>query len=81
MFLASVASGKLEMGLLLVMIFSLGLAAALVAIGIIFLKASSLLSSMELEGHWGDRISWASAIIITAVGLIYFAKYTEPLYG
>ena len=74
-FLASVAGGQMEKGVLLVMVFSLGLAATLVAVGILFLKASSLFNQTDSAGKWGARISLFSAVLITLVGLIYFGKY------
>lgn len=74
-FLASIAGGQIKTGLLLVMVFSLGLAASLVAVGILFIKASSLLRDRPGAGQWGYRISWVSAVLITGVGVIYLGKY------
>ena len=74
-FLASVAGGRLETGLLLVVVFSLGLAATLVLIGILFLRASSLLNNSARSRLWSQRIRWFSAVLITGVGLVYFVRY------
>lgn len=74
-FLASVAGGQMETGLLLVMVFSLGLAATLMAVGIVFIKASSWFGTTAGSGVWGIRVSWISAVLITVVGAVYFAKY------
>lgn len=79
-FLASLAGGQMEKGLLLVMVFSLGLAATLVAVGIIFIKASSLLRHRADAGQWGNRISWASALLVTLVGAIYLSRYLSALW-
>ena len=74
-FLASVAGGQMETGLLLVMVFSLGLAATLMAVGIVFIKASQWFGNSAGSGVWGTRVSWISAVLITVVGAVYFAKY------
>jgi nickel/cobalt exporter len=74
-FLASVAGGQMETGLLLVMVFSLGLAATLMAVGIVFIKASRWFGATAGSGVWGIRVSWISALLITGVGAVYFAKY------
>jgi len=74
-FLASIAGGQMKTGLLLVMVFSLGLAATLVAVGILFIKASALFRDRPDAGAWGRRISWASAALITLVGVVYLGKY------
>lgn len=79
-FLASLAGGQMEKGLLLVMVFSLGLAATLVAVGILFIKASSLLRHRADAGLWGNRISWASALLVTLVGAIYLSRYLSALW-
>jgi len=80
-FLASLASGQIETGLLLVMVFSLGLAATLVAVGILFLKASHLFGKSEHAGKWGERIAWVSAALISIVGAVYLGKYLVQLYA
>lgn len=74
-FLASLAGGKIEQGVLLVLVFSLGLAATLVLVGILFIKASALLKGGEGAERWGTRISWVSAVLITLVGAIYLSRY------
>lgn len=80
-FLASIAGGKIETGVLLVMVFSLGLAATLVAVGIVFLKASSLLRDSPRASDWGVRIAWISAILITLVGAIYLMRYLALIFS
>lgn len=74
-FLASVAGGQMQTGLLLVMVFSLGLAGTLVVVGILFLKASGWLSRWDGGKDLGARISLVSAGLITVVGMIYLVKY------
>ena len=78
-FLASLAGGQIRTGLLLVVVFSLGLAATLVAIGIVFVKASRLLEGRWDLARWGDRITWVSASLITAVGVIYLGRALLPM--
>lgn len=80
-FLASIAGGEIETGVLLVMVFSLGLAATLVAVGIVFLKASSLLRDSPRASDWGYRIAWISAILITVVGAIYLMRYLALIFS
>ena len=63
------------------MVFSLGLAATLVAVGIVFLKASSLLRDSPRASDWGYRIAWISAILITVVGAIYLMRYLALIFS
>jgi len=77
-FLASLAGGQIRTGLLLVVVFSLGLAATPVFLGIVFVKASRLLEGRWDLARWGDRITWASAALITAVGVIYLGRALLP---
>lgn len=74
-FLASVAGGRIETGVLLVMVFSLGLAATLVAVGVLFIKASQWFGNSMRGGVWGNRVAWISAVLITGVGIGYFTRY------
>lgn len=78
-FLASLAGGQMEKGLLLVMVFSIGLAATLVAVGIFFIKASALFKHRADAADWGYRISWASAALVTLVGVVYLSRYVSVL--
>lgn len=80
-FLAAIAGGRIDQGLLLVAVFSLGLAATLVAVGIAFLKASALFRRFEGGRAWGRRVGWASAVLITLVGAAYLGRYLLVLGG
>jgi nickel/cobalt exporter len=69
--LAAVSYGEFAKGLSLVLIFSLGMAAVLVAIGIAMVKAAAF-ASKRLEAN-SRAVAWApvvSAILITAVGAV-----------
>ena len=67
--LAAVSVGNLGKGLVLVVVFSLGLAAALVAIGLLVVNGVRLTSRfLDTERH-AARIAMASAVIVTLVGV------------
>jgi nickel/cobalt exporter len=67
--LASVSVGNLAKGLMLVVVFSLGLAAALVTIGLLVVNGVRLTGRfLDTERH-APRIALASAVIVTLVGI------------
>jgi nickel/cobalt exporter len=66
--LASVASGRIDEGLAYVLVFSLGLAAALVAIGVTVVSAGKLAARFLDAQKFARRVSVASAAIITLIG-------------
>jgi nickel/cobalt transporter (NicO) family protein len=67
--LASVSVGNLAKGLILVVVFSLGLAAALVTIGLLVVNGVRLTGRfLDTERH-APRIALASAVIVTLVGI------------
>ena len=68
--LAAVASGRLGEGLTYVLLFSLGLAAVLIAIGIIVVSASKLASRFLDAKRFARKISIASAGLITLIGVV-----------
>lgn len=67
--LAAVSLGEFVRGLTLVVVFSLGMAAVLVAIGIMMVKAASFANRYTAESRWADLAPRASAAVITLVGL------------
>ena len=71
LFLTAVALGRVGLGLLLVLIFSLGLAAVLVAVGLLFIKGSQLLSRVpQISGSftWVSAFS-AALVLILGIGI------------
>ncbi len=67
--LAAVSYGQLAQGLSLVIIFSAGMAAVLVAVGIITVKAAGFASRYLSEGKWPSTVPLVSAALITLLGI------------
>ena len=68
--LAAVAAGRLGEGLTYILLFSLGLAVALIAIGLAVLGAGQLASRFLDAKRFARKVSIASAAVITLLGLI-----------
>jgi nickel/cobalt exporter len=66
--LAAVAVGRLGEGLTYILLFSLGLASVLIAIGIVVVSAGKLASRFMDAKRFARKISIASASMITLVG-------------
>jgi nickel/cobalt exporter len=66
--LASLAGGRLEEGLTYVLLFSLGLAVVLIAIGLIVVGAGKLTSRFLDAKKFARKISIVSAALITLIG-------------
>lgn len=66
--LLAVALHRIAFGLLLLVAFSVGLAAILIAIGILIVKARPLVDRFSGDGRWIQRLPIASAVIIIVVG-------------
>lgn len=66
--LLAVALHRITFGLLLLVAFSVGLAAILIAIGVLIVKARPLVERFSGDGRWIQRLPIASAVIIIAVG-------------
>src|ERR1700683_5157423 len=67
--LAAVALNKTAYGMLLVLVFSVGLALTLTAVGLTFLYARNRFANHTAAARWPQLLSLASAGIITLVGL------------
>ncbi|MXW79548.1 MAG: hypothetical protein F4Z57_11315 [Gemmatimonadetes bacterium] len=67
--LLAVALHRIAFGLLLLVAFSVGLAAVLIAIGVLIVKARPLVERFSGDGRWIQRLPIASAVVIIAVGL------------
>ena len=68
--LTAIALGKIGYGLLMVVSFSVGLAATLVAVGLLFLYAGSRLVRPDRKTTWTRVLPVLSATFIVAVGLV-----------
>ena len=67
--LLAVALHRIAFGLLLILCFSLGLAAVLIAIGVLMVKARPLLDRFSGEGRLARHLPLVSSVVIMAVGL------------
>ena len=67
--LSAVALGRVAFGLLLVLAFSMGLAAALSGVGLLFVYAGRLFQLSPKQGKLLRLLPAASALVITAAGL------------
>ncbi|MCC7265513.1 MAG: hypothetical protein IT369_23655 [Candidatus Latescibacteria bacterium] len=67
--LLAVALHRIAFGLLLILCFSLGLAAVLIAIGVLMVKARPLLDRFSGEGRLARHLPLVSSVLIMAVGL------------
>jgi len=67
--LLAVALHRIGFGLLLILCFSLGLAAVLIAIGVLMVKARPLLDRFSGEGRLARYLPVVSSVVIMAAGL------------
>ncbi len=65
-------AGRLALGLLLLSAFSLGMAAVLVAVGVMAGRLRSFVDRKDGEGRWERRLGIVSGLALTAVGLYLF---------
>ena len=70
--LASLSVGDLSKGLMLVLIFSFGLALALVAIGLLVVNSVRASSRFLDTEKYAPKIAFASAALVTLVGAYTF---------
>jgi ABC-type nickel/cobalt efflux system permease component RcnA len=67
--LAAIALNKTAYGMLLVSVFSVGLAITLTAVGLVFLYARSRLRPSGVPRRWTELLPLMSASFITVIGL------------
>ncbi|MBA2595841.1 MAG: sulfite exporter TauE/SafE family protein, partial [Chloroflexia bacterium] len=75
--LSAVAVGRAGFGLMVVIAFSLGLAATLTGVGLLFLYAGRMLERRALSGRWAGILQYApavAALAVTASGLMIVAR-------
>ena len=68
--LSAIATGKLVLGLLTVLVFSLGFASVLVVVGLVAAKAGQLILGRLGGKRWLDRLQLATAVLIVGVGVV-----------
>jgi nickel/cobalt exporter len=71
--LAAIASGKLVLGLLTVLVFSLGFASVLVVVGVVAARVGQLILTW-LSSRWVGWVQIGAALLIVVVGLILTAN-------
>ena len=76
--LAAIASGKLVLGLLTVVVFSLGFAAVLVLVGVVAARVGQLVLAW-LESRWLRWLQLGTALLILGVGLVLTASAWRTL--
>jgi ABC-type nickel/cobalt efflux system permease component RcnA len=67
--LGAIALQRIGFGLLLIFIFSLGLASVLTIIGILFVHAGRLLERLPLNGRLTRVLPIVSSVFVTIAGL------------
>lgn len=67
--LSAIALQRIGFGLLLIVVFSLGLASVLTAIGVLFVHAGRLFERIPMGGRLIQALPVASALFITIVGV------------
>ncbi|MGD8237098.1 MAG: sulfite exporter TauE/SafE family protein [Armatimonadota bacterium] len=71
--LAAVNRGQMTAGLVLTLLFSLGTASVLVAIGLVLVKASAWAERRFQDGIWQRWAPLASAVVVTLLGIALLA--------
>jgi ABC-type nickel/cobalt efflux system permease component RcnA len=77
--MVSITLHRLVFGLLLLVCFSLGLAAVLIAIGIAMVLAGPAVRKATGEAQWTRKLSVASALVVTLVGVAMVVQAARTL--
>jgi nickel/cobalt transporter (NicO) family protein len=72
--LGAIALGRVGLGLLLIIAFSLGLAAVLTAIGILLVHARRLFERLPVQGRLLRIVPVGSALVVTLAGVVITAQ-------
>jgi nickel/cobalt transporter (NicO) family protein len=67
--LSAVASGKLVVGLLTVLVFSLGFASVLVAVGLVAARVGRIVLDRLGDGTWTRWVQLATSVLVIGVGV------------
>jgi nickel/cobalt exporter len=76
--LAAIANGKLILGLLTVLVFSLGFASVLVVVGVVAARVGQLILAW-LSSRWIGWVQIGAAVLIVGVGLVLTANAWRTL--
>jgi nickel/cobalt exporter len=68
--LAAIAQGQIALGMLLIVAFSLGLAATLTALGLAVVLATRAVGRLRVPGWLASAVPTASALLIVGVGFV-----------
>ena len=68
--LISFTINRLALGLVILLAFSLGLAAVLIAIGVAMVLAGPALKRLAIDGPWMKVLPVASALVVTLLGVV-----------
>jgi len=79
--LSALASGRLVLGLLTVLIFSLGFASVLVLTGALVGRAGVMALERVSRGRWLDRLRLGSALVIAGYGLVLTVISLRAIVG
>jgi ABC-type nickel/cobalt efflux system permease component RcnA len=78
--LSAVALGRIGLGLLLIVAFSLGLAAVLIALGILIVSARRFMATFQVESQLFKRwLPRTSALIIALFGIVLAAQALKTI--
>ncbi len=77
--LGAVRAHRIAYGLGLILAFSVGLAAALVLVGVFALRARSVVSN-KLTGRWGGLLPIGSAMLIVGFGLFFVSRGSVRIF-
>ena len=81
--LGAVAVGRAGFGLLVVIAFSVGLAATLTGVGLLFLHAGRVLEQRIVAGPWSALLRFApaaAALAVTVSGVLIVARAVVELH-
>jgi nickel/cobalt transporter (NicO) family protein len=76
--LAAIANGTLVLGLLTVLVFSLGFASVLVVVGVVAARAGQIIFD-RVDGRWTSWLSFATAVLVVVVGIVMTASAWRTL--
>ncbi|MFO0892204.1 MAG: ABC transporter permease [Isosphaeraceae bacterium] len=68
----SAAVGRLATGVLIVLAFGAGMAAVLVAVGLLAFRLKSAFVSTDHSLRWARRLSLVSGLMLAGIGLVFF---------
>ena len=72
--LSAIALGRVGFGLMLIVAFSVGLAAVLMAIGLLFVQGRRLFDRIPVENRWLRLLPLAGAFLVIVTGVVMTAQ-------